>query len=328
MSPYKIFLISLGVSLFSACQTDPSSTTSKPEIAHKKSVNVPFLNADSAFSFVQKQVAFGPRVPNSKEHVACAKYLEEELKRLGLETSLQKGQMRRYDGTMLNIQNIMGRLEPQNSKRILLFAHWDSRHIADRDLSKKDQAILGANDGASGVGLILEIMRTIQISNQKPKIGIDVLFVDAEDQGQPGGGSMSDTWCLGTQYWAKNMPWTTNKPQYGILLDMVGARNAQFPKEGNSLKYAPEVVEKVWLAAKQLGYDYHFIAAEDLYGITDDHVYMNTLANIPSIDIIQYNVEAHDFGDFHHRHADNMSVIDKNTLQAVGQTLLQVIYNE
>lgn len=314
--------------LLNACLESPKVEPTKPKAQAKNPA--PDLLADSAYYFIQKQVDFGPRVPNTKAHKECAQYLEKELQRFGLETTVQEATVKAYTGTSLQIKNIMGRINPSNPNRILLYAHWDSRHIADRDTKDQNKAILGANDGASGVGVLLEVARSIQASNLKPNIGIDIVFFDAEDHGQPSGEGMnqSNTWCLGSQYWAKNIPWPNYAPKYGILLDMVGARNAQFPKEGNSLRYAPDVVEKVWQAARSLGYDYHFIPTQDPYGITDDHLYINTIAKIPSIDIIQYDVDAHDFGDFHHRHADNMSIIDKNTLKAVGQTVLQVIYNE
>lgn len=314
--------------LFGSCQENPKVESTKPKaVNHLPS---PDFQADSAYVFIEEQVAFGPRVPNTKAHAQCASYLEGELKRFGFSTHLQTAQVKAYTGGILNINNIMGRYKPENPNRVLLFAHWDSRHIADRDTKDQDKPILGANDGASGVGVLLEIARLISNANNL-NIGLDIIFFDAEDYGQPSEGMsmpQSNTWCLGSQYWANHIPFSNYNPRYGILLDMVGARNAQFPKEGNSMRYAPDVVDKVWNTARSLGYDYYFSPEVDMYGITDDHLYINTIAKIPSIDIIQYDVEQRDFGHFHHRHSDDMTIIDKGTLKAVGQTVLQVLYNE
>lgn len=297
-----------------------------------KTIQPPDFNQDSAYNFIQKQVDFGPRVPNSAAHVACGNFLVEKLKEYGASVIEQTGVVKAFNNDKLNIKNIIAQFQPEKQARIMLFAHWDTRPFADRDTKDIGKPIDGANDGASGVGVLLEIARIV--SQTSTSIGVDILFFDAEDYGSTNstmfGKQMLDDWCLGAQYWANNPPIKDYRPRYGILLDMVGAKDAVFPKEYLSLYFAPHVVTKVWDAAQKLGYGKYFLNKEmpPTTAITDDHKYVNNLAKIPAIDIIHYDPNTLDFGSFHHTHNDNMEVIDKNTLKAVGQTLLQVIYNE
>jgi hypothetical protein len=326
------------IAVFSCAGLLASCTTKTPEktpeneqqIPETKRVlaQAPEFNADSAYHFVKAQVDFGPRVPNTKAHDKCALYLEKELKSFGLTVSVQQGDVVNYEGKTFHIKNIMGSFRPENKSRIVLFSHWDSRHIADRDSVRKKEPIDGADDGASGVGVLLEVARVLQTTS--PAIGVDVLFLDAEDTGQPNDATMmehkEDTWCLGTQFWSKNVP-KNYLPRFGILLDMVGAKNAVFPMDAVSMQFAGDVVKKVWGTASDLGYS-NFFSYTEIGGLIDDHVYINNVAKIPTIDIVDYNPKTSDFPPFHHRHSDNMSVIDRGTLKGVGQTLLQVIFNE
>ena len=293
-------------------------------------VQTPVFNQDSAYQFIQSQVDFGPRVPNTQAHIECAIWMEQTLANYGATTLVQEAVVTAFNGDKLNMKNIIAQFSPEKSKRVMLFAHWDTRPVADKDTDRKSEPIDGANDGGSGVGVLLEIAR--QFSLKQPTIGVDIILFDAEDYGTFEGSisSMQDSWCLGSQYWANNPPIPNYQPNYGILLDMVGAKNAQFPKEYISMYHARNVVEKVWSTANKLGYGNYFIDTElnQYQAITDDHLYVNALANIPSIDIISYDPRENTFGDFHHTHADNMKIIDKNTLKAVGQTVMDVIYQE
>ncbi|NDV46835.1 glutamine cyclotransferase [Paludibacter sp. 221] len=296
-----------------------------------KGVNIPVFSSDSAYHYIQRQVDFGPRVPNTKEHVACAEYLSAKLKEFGAEVTEQRADLTAFDGTTLKAVNIIGSFRPENKKRILLFAHWDSRPWADHDpnAANRKKPVLGANDGASGVGVLLEIAR--QINKQQPNAGVDIIFFDAEDYGAPehlANANTANSWCLGSQYWARN-PHTSNyRARYGILLDMVGAPNATFYREQISGYYANDIVDKVWKQAKNLGFNQYFIN-QNGGGVTDDHLYINQIIGIPSIDIIQQDRESpHGFGHYWHTINDTMEHIDKNTLQAVGTTLLYIIYNE
>jgi len=288
----------------------------------------PQFNGDSAYFFIQKQVEFGPRVPNTSAHKACGNYLVQVLKDMGATVIEQDFIATAFSGTKLESKNIIAQFNPSQKERILLGAHWDSRPFADQDTDNQDHPIDGANDGASGVGVLLEIMRILQSDSTAP-VGVDIILFDSEDYGQPEGMDYQpDTWCLGAQHWAKNLHQPNYSPKYGILLDMVGAKDAKFYKEGISLEYAPNVVKKVWKTGSKLGYE-NFFVEQSAGAITDDHFYVNRLARIPMIDIIQHDPNSTSyFGSYWHTHNDNMEVIDKATLKAVGQTVLQVIYNE
>jgi Zn-dependent M28 family amino/carboxypeptidase len=330
MNTPKIFFIILTCA-FLSCANKSTQHTVETTIPSASSVAVPEFNADSAYRYVEKQVSFGPRVPNSQAHKDCGDYLAEELKRFGAQVHVQEMTLTAYNGDRLQSRNIIGSYDTSNPRRILLFAHWDSRPYADNDPPATQRTpIDGADDGASGVGVLLEIARLIGI--QTPGAGIDIIFFDAEDYGIPAFDNMNyqadNTWCLGSQFWAKN-PHTPNyRAEYGILLDMVGAKNATFYKEETSQRKAPSIVEKVWEAARNSGYGKYFINARGGY-VTDDHLYVIAGRNIPCIDIINYNLEnQHGFGDYWHTHNDTMENISRETLKAVGQTVLEVIYNK
>lgn len=289
---------------------------------------VPSFQEDSAYAYIENQVKFGPRVPNTKAHKACGDYLANELRRFGAQVYEQEALLTAYDNTELEARNIIGSFHPENKNRILLFAHWDSRPYADHDPDPANHQtpIDGADDGGSGVGVLLEIAR--QIGQKDPGVGIDIIFFDAEDYGTPEfvTDSKPDTWCLGAQFWAKNPHVPDYRADFGILLDMVGAKNATFFKEQQSTRYAAKYVEEVWSTARDLGYGKYFIQA-DGGAITDDHQYVIQGRSIPCIDIINYDPETEKgFGDHWHTINDTMENIDPQTLKAVGQTVLEVIY--
>lgn len=330
----KTYLITVATALsacFCSCGASGNRTANN-RTEEKVTVKAPVFNADSAYQFVRAQVDFGPRVPNSKEHVACGDYLANKLEQFGAKVYNQYADVKAYDGTILKARNIIGAYKPESKKRVLLFAHWDTRPWADNDKDSKNHhtPILGANDGASGVGVLLEVARLLQ--QQEPAIGIDIIFFDAEDYGTPQfykGEHNEDTWCLGSQYWSKHPHVDNYNARFGILLDMVGGKQATFFKEGYSQHYAKDIVKKVWKKANEIGYGGYFID-QDGGGVTDDHLYVNEIAKIKSIDIIPYEEdnEQSSFGSTWHTVDDNMNVIDKSTLKAVGQTVLEVIYNE
>lgn len=297
-----------------------------------KNVNVPSFNSDSAYSFVKKQVDFGPRVPNSEPHKATGDYIVTQLKSYGAEVTVQEFQQTSFDGVTLNLRNIIGSFSPEKTRRVLLAAHWDTRPFADKDTVNVNLPIDGANDGASGVGVLLEIARVVS-NNTPPEVGLDFIFFDGEDWGEnlqgPSRsleGGLKSWYCLGSQYWAKNKHKRGYSAYYGILLDMVGAKGSKFFKEGTSMRMAPTIVNKVWQTASQLGYSNYFVS-EQRSAITDDHEFMNE-AGIPSIDIVHYDPQYGYFGDYHHTHRDNLDLIDKEVLGVVGNTLLHVIYYE
>lgn len=298
-------------------------------------VNAPNFNSDSAYAYTQAQLNFGTREMNSKGHEACAKYLIEEIKKFTDTVYVQKFDQKGFDGVTLKCTNIIASINPKATSRILFTSHWDSRPWADQDTADRDKPFLSACDGASGVATLIEIARAIKSSPLK-NIGIDIFFNDAEDRGysssldgiiKPGNYDAENSWCVGAQYWGAHPHVPGYKADFGILLDMAAAKGAVFAREQNSSFNAGWVQDKVWANAAQLGYS-NFFSNQTMGAITDDHVYINQLTKIPTIDIIHYDPHSSSgtFGNYWHTHADNMEVIDKNTLDAVGRTLLYTIY--
>ncbi|KAA5547551.1 M28 family peptidase [Adhaeribacter rhizoryzae] len=323
-----VALLALGVGLISSCDSNKKTeTVVEAETPAVATINAPEFNPDSAYAYIAKQVSFGPRVPNTAAHQACGDYLISKLKSVGARVVVQNFQSTAYDGKVLKLRNIVGSFNTGAANRILLAAHWDTRPFADKDATNPTKPNDGANDGASGVGVLLEMARVLGTTRNNPGIGVDIIFFDGEDYGDANG-STEESWCLGSQYWAKNKHQNGYNANFGILLDMVGANGAKFAQEAYSKQNAPQVVNNVWKTASQLGFSDYFIYTEN-GAITDDHVYM-TQGGVPSIDIIEYDPTSPDgtFGKYHHRHTDNMAIIDKNTLKAVGQTVLQVLYNQ
>lgn len=322
----------LVLSIISSC----TSKKVKNEAMEKPSrtLSIPAFNGDSAYAFVKQQVDFGPRVPNSSAHQKAGDFFVKQLREYGATVTEQKFNAATFDGRQLKLRNIIASFYPQKAKRILLAAHWDTRPFADKDTNKPNAAFDGANDGASGVAVLLEIARLLK-SNAKPSVGVDIILFDGEDWGEPESstGSVSlpkgldSWWCLGSQYWSKNKHQGNYSAYYGILLDMVGHKNARFFQEGISLHYAPSIVEKVWATAGSLGYSHIFVNASQ-GSITDDHYYVNTLGKIPMIDIINFDPTTQNFGSFHHTTDDTIDIISSKTLHIVGTTLMTVIYSE
>lgn len=319
------FLASLLFSCGNASNGTDSSSNNQTSL-----VNAPVFEGDSAFNYIKQQLEFGPRVPNSKAHEACGDYLVNTLKQRGLEVMEQKFQVNNYKGEKLNARNIIGIYRPEIKKRILLAAHWDSRPWADEDKEHTTSAVPAANDGASGVAVLIEIARVLNSVPDSLNLGIDILFFDVEDSGNSSESNDEfGGYCLGSQYWSQNKHIDGYSAYFGVLLDMVGAKNATFPKEGISRQYAGEVVKKIWNTASKIGYDRFFINM-DGPGITDDHLPVNKYANIPMVDIVHLQVNSQDRTFFEHWHTthDTLENIDPETLKAVGQTLLQVLYEE
>lgn len=291
----------------------------------------PDFNADSAYIYLQEQCDFGPRTMNSTAHDKCEKWIIQKFEQYGCKVTTQKATLNGYDGTPLRSTNIMASYNPEATTRIMFCAHWDCRPWADNDPDSTNwhKPIVAANDAASGVGVMIELARILKGSGLE--LGVDFVCFDAEDYGTPQwfeGEDPGDTWALGAQYFASNLP-EGYAPRYGILLDMVGGVGAKFYREGMSMQYAPAIVKKVWNAARQVGYGSYFPKADGGM-ITDDHIPVNQTANIPCIDVIPYYPDCaqSSFGPTWHTIADNMDNIDKNTLKAVGQTMVQVLFTE
>ena len=322
-------LIALAVLLLAACGNTKKSAV---ETTAAEPTGPAFM-ADSAYWFCQQQCDFGPRTMNSEAHERCGAWIADRFRQYGMEVIQQQADLRGYDGTVLKSTNIIASYRPEQQERILICAHWDSRPWADNDPDEANhrKPVMAANDGASGVAVMLEIARLLQ--RDTLGIGVDFICFDAEDWGTPqwaeGNLGDGDTWALGAQYWSTHLHRDGYTARYGILLDMVGGQGARFCQEQMSMYYAPDIVRKVWAAAETVGYGSYF-PKEEGGGITDDHLPVNQNAHIPCIDIIPYypDCDASSFGPTWHTVSDDMQHIDKNTLQAVGQTIVQVLFSE
>ena len=322
---FSLIILSLAI-LGTSCKND--SGTAAVTTVEKPKVLVPSFNKDSAFVYIEKQLAFGPRVPGSEGHQACKEWMVTKFKSFGAEVIKQDFTANIYTGESLPATNIIAQYNPDQKERIILSAHWDSRFIGeqDKDKNKREEPIPGADDGGSGVGVLLEIAR--QLGQNPIDLGVDIILWDAEDQGQRGEQNTELTWCLGSQYWSRNKHTKKYQARYGINLDMVGGKNPRFGKDGVSRYYAPKVLNKVWKLAQTMGYSDMFVDV-NTGGLTDDHKVVNEMAGIPMIDIINQPTDSeHSFVKHWHTHNDDIDVIDKRTLKAVGQTVLATIYKE
>ena len=318
--------------VFSACKGPSPSKTMEPGTRKPETkISVPPFNADSALAYVKVQCDFGPRVPGTKAHEECASYLIDKLRAYTGNVMVQDFKGRVYDGTVFNCKNIIASFQPEQKARIILASHWDSRPIADHDPdpAKRKQPVMGANDGASGVGILLEVARLLSQSN--PNVGVDIIFFDLEDYG-PGEDKQNQAteyWGIGSQYWSRNPHKYNYRARFLILLDMVGAPDAIFRKEGFSMYYAPDKVTKVWKVAKKLGYDQYFLDAQGGY-INDDHYFVNEILKIPAIDIIHLdnNSSNGSFFEYWHTTGDTFDKIDQDMLGIVGKVVVEVVFTE
>lgn len=338
-SPLLLFPLAL---LLTACPSDKPADQPTTISNHSttNALMIPVFSADSAYALTAKQVAFGPRVPNRSAHVNCGNYLAATLRSYGLKVLEQPFEAKTFDGHTIQGRNIIAQFQPEMVRRVAIFAHWDTRPFADHDTLHKNAPMDGASDGASAVATALEIVRVLsrQPIDARPAMGVDVFLLDAEDSGyeqetqselknQVDESNGRSSWCLGSQYWAAHLLPANYRAEYGVLLDMVGAKNGHFTREYNSRQNALGVVDKIWNTATKIGYS-DFFLYKDTDAIIDDHVY-TTQAGVPTVDIYDhppYGMEP--FPAYHHTTADNMDVIDRKTLKAVGQTMLNLLYSE
>lgn len=323
-----------------ACEHHPGKTgNGKTENGGQKTENVqvPVFDADSAYAFVKAQTDFGPRVPNSGSHELCAAWLVEKLSEYADTVMVQEFRTRLYNGKGIDGKNIIACFNPKANKRIILCAHWDSRPYADHDADEGNwnHPIDGANDGASGVGVLIENARCFHNQPLPEKIGVDIILFDLEDYGprhdqaEQYYDDRRNHWALGSQYWAAHHHRASYHASFGILLDMVGGPEPNFMKEYYSQQYAIWLSNKVWRIAQDLGY--HDSFSNELGDpISDDHLPLNEIAGIPTIDIIDLDPNSSNecFPEVWHTLDDNLENIDKNTLGVVGNVLNHVVYKE
>ncbi|MBS3913658.1 MAG: M28 family peptidase [Bacteroidetes bacterium] len=306
-----------GTSCTGKVENEDSTLTEEKKVQNK----FPEMSGDLAYTYIEKQLQFGPRVPGTATHKACAGWLRSELQKFCDTVLIQEAMVKTFDGKSVPIINIIGQFKPDTSQRILLASHWDSRPWADEDLKDHDKPIPAANDGASGVGILLELAS--KLKNTPPGIGVDIVFFDAEDMGKP---EAMNSYCLGSEYWAKNPLPNGYKANCGVLLDMVGGKDAQFFYEGYSYQNAFKILSHTWGIAAELGFAARFVP-EAIGNITDDHQQVTLHTQIPMMDIIQYDKQTKNFAYFWHTHNDNMEAIDKNTLKMVGTVISALVFN-
>ena len=312
-----VVYVSLACCLLSACGENKPPDESKVSAAPTPPPpppNVPVFDADSAYASVARQVSFGPRLPGSPAQLKCADWMESILRKVCDTVYRQQVHVTGGDGKSLPCINLIGVIHPGAAKRILFLTHWDSRPWTDEDKTDKTKPVMAADDGGSGVGVLLEVARQIKANGLSASEGIDILLTDVEDYGRSEWGE--DSYCLGTQYWATHPHVAGYKADFGVLLDMVGARGAQFPMEGISSQYAGDIQQKVWQAAANAGYSSYFRYAPG-GDITDDHVPVNKITGIKTIDVINLTPDPErPFAAHWHTRAD---VLDMNRQRSKTQ---------
>ena len=332
----KYIITILAVLVLASCGDKQNTGKEANKKEEKKNVIVPQFSGDSAYQFVKAQTDFGPRVPETEAHALCAQWLVERLSEYADTVIVQDFRTRIFNGNGMNGQNIIASFHPEAAKRIVLCSHWDSRPFADHDPDEANwnTPIDGANDGASGVGVLMECARIFKNKPLNEKLGVDIILFDLEDYGprqdeaEKYYADGKNPWALGSQYWAKQPHVYGYKAYYGILLDMVGGSNPNFPKEYYSQGFAAWLSNKVWSKAYSLGYS-HCFSNELGDPISDDHIPMNQ-AGLPTIDIIDLkpNSSNGSFPEMWHTLNDNISNIDTETLGMVGNVVVNIVYNE
>ena len=278
------------------------------------------FDGNSAFNWLEQQCEFGPRNPGSVGYVDCKEFLIKSLANFSDTVFTQNFKNTELqDNKTYDLSNIIAEFKVNSEKHILLGAHWDTRPWADRDLdiSNHSTPIIGANDGASGVAVLMELAK--MFDNYPPTVNITLVLFDGEDMGVEG---VNNSWAKGSQYFAKNLP--IQKPDFGIIVDMIGDSNLEIPIERNSYRVAPNLVNELWdLAEKlklpafknRLGYD-----------IYDDHIPLWEIANIPSIDLIDFNYPNQRI-NYWHTLNDVPQNCSAESLEQVGQLLSTYIYS-
>lgn len=316
-------LILLAVFTFNSC-SEKKVEVSKPLYELQSNVIIPTFEANNAYQYIKEQIKFGPRNPNSMAHAAALNYLTNTLNKFTQTVIKQPFTYTGYNGEKLQLTNVIAKFNPKNKNRIMICAHWDSRPRSEhaKDPTKRKLPVLGANDGASGVGVILELARIL--SENKINYGIDLVLFDGEDYGLE---SDLTNFSLGSKYYSSKIINETY-PAFAVLLDLVGDKEAQFLIEKNSKDYAPDIVNMFWNKASEIGADkFSFGVSEPIY---DDHIPLNQ-AGIRTIDIIDSELIGANTSverrNYWHSDKDTIDNIGVETLQQVGDVLTNIIYS-
>lgn len=278
----------------------------------------PGFDGDVAMSLVRDQVAFGPRVPGTAGHAAQLDWMLDRLDSVSPDVTADTFQHVATSGDSLTLVNVQARFRPELTRRILLLAHWDTRPTSDEepDSTLRSLPVPGANDGASGTAVLLALAELL--AETPPPVGVDLLFVDGEDYG-PG----VDDMLLGARHYAEGIPEMSDRPVYGLLLDMVGDADASFPVEGNSAQAANVVVQKVWRAAERLGYRDYFPTAVGPR-LTDDHIPL-IQAGLPTANLIDFTYGPGN--GYWHTQQDVPENVSAETLGMVGRVVTELVYS-
>lgn len=315
----SLFYLTL-ILLLASCGKKPATVTR------------PAFSSDSAYAYVAHQLAFGPRVPNGNAHLQCGAWIYSKLNEAGADVMIQRGVKPDYSGRAQQVLNIVAHFGRYDRPAILLCAHYDTRPWCDQEEQYEERFynVPGANDGASGVAVLLEVARQISLMDSARRATmspVEIVLFDCEDMGTPTiytGPQREDTWCLGSQVWAEQQSIMPRLYQYGVLLDMVGAPDAVFPREYYSEQLAGNYTEMVWQKASKLGYGYLF-SDQFAYPITDDHIYVNQ-AGVPCLDIVHYDPSGDTgFAWWWHTRHDDLDQISRSTLQAVGEVIMSLL---
>ncbi len=275
--------------------------------------DIPDFSGERAYMYLLEQCDFGPRFPGSKEHGLTKEFLSKTL-RVYADSVHEDSFSQTLEGVKLDLTNIIANFRPDFTRRLLLCAHWDTRPMADRDPdpNNREKPIIGANDGASGVAVLIEVARCL--SSCPPPVGVDIVLFDGEDYGHRG--DLSD-YFLGSRHFARKYG-KSYSPELGILLDMIGDSGLGIYKEENSYRVLPSHVDMVWKRARDLGIE-EFIDQVG-YSVADDHIPLIE-AGIPCIDVIDFDYP------YWHTIEDTPDKCSPESLEAVGRVVIDVIYN-
>jgi glutaminyl-peptide cyclotransferase len=314
MRPVMVSLL-LALTLGTACDRLPSRPKTE-------------FNADSALSYARQQVAFGPRVPGTPGAMKAGDWIVRMMKQRADTVIEQRWMHKTLKGDSIPLRNVLARFRPEATQRVLYITHWDTRPTADSDpvIGNRGEPILGANDGASGVGLFIALGDALK--KTPPNIGVDLLFVDGEDYGQSFEPPYSDV-LLGSQYFVTHLPTPDYRPMYGVLWDMIGDEHLNITQEPNSVQGAPEVVTRVWKKAADLGYSKYFLSESYPTSVTDDHVpFIQRGFRVIDVIDLDYGPPGPNGGaspNYHHTSQDTMEHISAKSLQVVGDVALSLL---
>ena len=271
------------------------------------------FNGRTALTYIQRQMSFGPRIPNKPGHQQEADWLLAELRARADTVIVQEINHRLRNGEVLHLRNFFARFRPQATERVLFLAHWDTRPMADKsaNLAQQRMPVPGADDGASGVAVLLGVADALKA--RPPASGVDLLFVDGEDYGDFA--DTSDV-LIGSRWFAAHQP-PGYQPLFAVLFDMVGDKDLQIYQEGQSLAFAPEVVQRVWRVAAERGHDRQFIPSVR-HTLTDDHVSLQK-AGIHAIDVVDFDYP------YWHTTEDTIDKVSAESLQIVGDVAVALI---